>query len=278
MNAVEMTSSRSIAEKRAINNDALERQRRNNEKFMQQIEAGKRTGQLQTMPGESLKRRELAIGDATSSSRGAVCYAATAAKPRAAAASIIATAAQQQVRRKRVVVPLPPNASPGQVLRVQVPGHGLMSVQVPQGATPGQALEFYVAPPQQMEVKKVRVVLPQNAVPGQNITVKVPGVGTHVTVKVPQGANPGNTVEFMVQVPTNAVAEDVAPQMDQKERQEFLQSLPEDIRNEILEAERAERARMTGGVAPQEEVVEDKMSAAEKGVLRFFAARNTRER
>ena len=88
-----------------------------------------------------------------------------------------------------------------------------------------------------MEVKKVRVVLPQNAVPGQNITVKVPGVGTHVTVKVPQGANPGNTVEFMVQVPTNAVAEDVAPQMDQKERQEFLQSLPEDIRNEILEAE-----------------------------------------
>ena len=99
-------------------------------------------------------------------------------------------AAQQQVRRKRVVVPLPPNASPGQVLRVQVPGHGLMSVQVPQGATPGQALEFYVAPPQQMEVKKVRVVLPQNAVPGQNITVKVPGVGTHVTVKVPQGANP----------------------------------------------------------------------------------------
>ena len=68
----------------------------------------------------------------------------------------------------------------------------------------------------------------------------------------------------MVQVPTNAVAEDVAPQMDQKERQEFLQSLPEDIRNEILEAERAERARMTGGVAPQEEVVEDRMSAAEK--------------
>ena len=35
MNAVEMTSTRSIAEKRAINNDALERQRRNNEKFMQ---------------------------------------------------------------------------------------------------------------------------------------------------------------------------------------------------------------------------------------------------
>ena len=80
--------------------------------------------------------------------------------------------------------------------------------------------------------------------------MKVPGVGTHVTVKVPQGANPGNTVEFMVQVPTNAVAEDVAPQMDQKERQEFLQSLPEDIRNEILEAERAERARMTGRGPP----------------------------
>ena len=94
-------------------------------------------------------------------------------------------AAQQQVRRKRVVVPLPPNASPGQVLRVQVPGHGLMSVQVPQGATPGQALEFYVAPPQQMEVKKVRVVLPQNAVPGQNITVKVPVQARTAHVKPP---------------------------------------------------------------------------------------------
>ena len=39
MNSVEMTSTRSVAEKRAINNDALERQRRNNEQFMQQMKA-----------------------------------------------------------------------------------------------------------------------------------------------------------------------------------------------------------------------------------------------
>ena len=48
----------------------------------------------------------------------------------------------------------------------------------------------------------------------------------------------------------NAVAEDVAPQMDQKERQEFLQSLPEDIRNEILEAGESRKARMTVGLPP----------------------------
>ena len=264
MNAVEMTSSRSIAEKRAINNDALERQRRNNEKFMQQMRQEEDRAIADYARRKSQEEESLRLAMQLQAQEEQYAMQQQQLSLAQQQSAVSQRAAQQQVRRKRVVVPLPPNASPGQVLRVQVPGHGLMSVQVPQGATPGQALEFYVAPPQQMEVKKVRVVLPQNAVPGQNITVKVPGVGTHVTVKVPQGANPGNTVEFMVQVPTNAVAEDVAPQMDQKERQEFLQSLPEDIRNEILEAERAERARMTGGVAPQEEVVEDRMSAAEK--------------
>jgi len=264
MNAVEMTSSRSIAEKRAINNDALERQRRNNEKFMQQMrqEEDRAKADYARRKSQEEESLRLAMQLQAQEEQYAMQHQQQSLAQQQLAGS--QPAAQRQVRRKRVVVPLPPNALPGQVLRVNVPGHGLMSVQVPHGATPGQALEFYVAPPQQMEVKKVRVVLPQNAVPGQNITVKVPGVGTHVTVKVPQGANPGNTVEFMVQVPTNAVAEDVAPQMDQKERQEFLQSLPEDIRNEILEAERAERARMTGRTAPQEEVVEDTMSAAEK--------------
>ena len=96
-------------------------------------------------------------------------YAIQQQEPAQQQPAVSQRAAQRQVRRKRVVVPLPPNASPGQVLRVQVPGHGLMSVQVPQGATPGQALEFYVTA-YQMEVKKVRVVLPQNSVPGQNIT------------------------------------------------------------------------------------------------------------
>merc|ERR1719502_2429106 len=68
-------------------------------------------------------------------------------------------APRQTIQRKRVVVSLPANVQAGQVLRVQVPGHGLLSVQVPQDATPGQALEFYVSPPQQMDTKKVRVVL-----------------------------------------------------------------------------------------------------------------------
>ena len=51
----------------------------------------------------------------------------------------------------------------------------------------------------------------------------------------------------------------------QKERQQFLESLPEDIRNEILAQERAERQRLTGVPPPREEEhVEDKMSAQEK--------------
>ena len=270
MNSVEMTSTRSVAEKRAINNDALERQRRNNEQFMQQMKAEEDQAIASYARRKSQEEESLRLAMQLQAQEEQLAMQqqqqyAQRGPPARGRQQQQQQQQQNNVHRKRVVVPLPPNVRPGQILRVQVPGHGLLSVQVPHGATPGQALEFYVAPPQNLETKKVRVVLPPNAVPGQNITVKVPGVGTHVTVQVPLGAMPGNTVEFMVQVPANSVAENVAPQMDQKERQQFLESLPEDIRNEILAQERAERQRLTGVPPPREEEhVEDKMSAQEK--------------
>merc|ERR1711871_50313 len=81
------------------------------------------------------------------------------------------------------------------------------------------------------------------------------------------GAKPGDTIEFNVEVPSTKPqmrAEDVTPQMNTKEREEFLNSLPEEMRNEVLAQERMQRQQLTQTQQQRLDEPEDNMSADEK--------------
>lgn len=271
LGAVEMTShpAKSSAEKRKMNNDVLERQRRNNEQFMQQM----REEEDRAIAGYAQRKKEeeeslrlamqlQAQEEAYAAQYQAQQSARTPAQPMAQQ--------QQQQDRKRVVVPVPEGARPGQVLHVSVPGFGMVPVNVPPGATPGQSIEFWVAMAAGgREKKTVQLVVPPHGVGGKKITVQIPGVPNHIQVMVPMGAKPGDTIEFSVEVPSSKPqmrAENITPQMNSNERDEFLKSLPEDMRNEILAQERAQRQQLMQTQQQQnvQTEPEDTMSAEEK--------------
>lgn len=260
--AVEMTSRsvKSSAEKRKMNNDVLERQRRNNEQFLQQM----REEEDRAIAGYAQRKKEeeeslrLAMQLQAQEEAYAVQFQAqqSASQPTA------------QQERKRVVVPVPEGALSGQILNVSVPGYGMVPVQVPPGTTPGQSIEFWVTMAAGgREKKTVQLVVPPHGVPGKKITVQIPGVTNHIQVMVPMGAKPGDTIEFNVDVPSTKPqirAEDVTPQMNSKEREDFLNSLPEDMRNEVLAQERAQRQQLMQTQQQQHGEPEDTMSAVEK--------------
>lgn len=271
-NSVEMTVPRSAAEKSKINSDALDRQRQNNEAFMQQMREEEDRAIADFARKKKEEEESLKLAMRLQAEEEAY---ARQSPPRRGVQQPPLSRGGAPPGQKRVVVPVPDGAYVGQVLNVSVPGVGIVPVKVPPGAISGQALEFFVALTASggRETKKVQLVVPANSAPGQRVTVQIPGLERHIEVEVPAGAQPGDTIEFNVDVPSDKVrpqVQNVAPTIDPDERKAFLDSLPVDMRNEILAQEQAQRDQLLRQAAPpQQQLVcddepEDTMSAAEK--------------
>ena len=129
--------------------------------------------------------------------------------------AVPAATAPPAPRRARIVIP--PTASPGAFLQVQVPsGPGATTtvrVQVPAGARPGATLEFALAsepaapqPPAGFGSGMVRVQVPVGGMPGNSIKFKAPD-GASLFVTVPQTATPGSVLSVRYPLLLAAVAE-----------------------------------------------------------------------
>jgi len=183
-----------------------------------------------------------------------------------------------------MLVTVPPEARGGQMIAVQVPGHGMINIMVPRGLKGGDQFNFRIptaAPPvhpsaTQRQVQQTVVRVPRGVSPGGSFRVILP-TNRVLVVGVPAGVKEGDSIRVQYdetsgtpntdprlqpryaddqQDESIAIMESIQEvretEAERAEREAFLSALPEDVRREVLAQETAQKRRLSAyGKSPE---------------------------
>jgi len=147
-----------------------------------------------------------------------------------------------------IMVPLPPDAKPGQQTKIQIGpqgDEGAYEVGVPDGAAPGDAVKFKGVSGEDFHANvpegkkpgdKFRVMLPTVMVrvppgsrPGTEVMFQTPGDQQVRFTKIPDGLSAGHYFPVLLQAPTPA------PKVEEKEKQEKAEDVQEAKKEDVVE-------------------------------------------